>query len=182
MDVFFCGGGVTPHEWRPDSYVQWDMSQAPEECLSVSREAHDELRQEMSERRFRFFLAHAHTDDFHDFFEDPEGFFKRYEQYDEQDDSKEWRCECARGTPIPDDDRESYLEARRDESHAQLRARRESRERWYEERRREVQSYPWVQRLASARGSRGEPDVAAAWARVIDNAKSTQASGTGSAY
>ena len=55
MDDFFSGGGVTPHTWRPNAHVRWDMSQAPEECISVTREAQQELRLEMAERRSRFF-------------------------------------------------------------------------------------------------------------------------------
>lgn len=153
MDEFFSNGGVTPHNWDPNAHVQWDMSQAPEECVSVSTEAQQELRLEMAERRFRFFLAHAVTGrDVLNSYERPEQYFEHFEHHYQG----EWRCGCVRGTPIPDDDMWPYLEARREERRAQAPELAALRYAAYEEGCRETQKYPWCQKLASARASQQE--------------------------
>ena len=102
-----------------------------------------------------FFFAHIDSDSIRgiveDAYENPEHFF---EEQRERDDA--WCCECAPGAHIPADDREDYLEARREARRAELRAADERREAAFDERVQEVQSYPWARTLAAKRASQEE--------------------------
>ena len=67
IDEFFLMGGQLPCQYSgkygcigPGCCYrrQWDLSRAPEACLSVTREAQQELRLEMAARRDRWAAAH----------------------------------------------------------------------------------------------------------------------------